>query len=68
MVTLLLVLNMTVAIGTLNGLIFYANVVHANKNILLPFQETNFITIFVSWLNLELGIDIALKGQKGKAW
>ena len=57
LVTLLLVLNMTVAIGTLNGLIFYANVVHANKNILLPFQETNFITVFVSWLNLELGID-----------
>ena len=57
LVTLLLVLNMTVAIGTINGLIFYANVVHANKNILLPFQETNFVTVFISWLNLELGID-----------
>ena len=48
---------MTVAVGTLNGLIFYANVVYANKSILLPFQETNFITVFISWLNLELGID-----------
>ena len=57
LITLLLVLNMTVAVGTLNGLIFYANIVYANKNILLPFQETNFITIFISWLNLELGID-----------
>ena len=57
LVTLLLVLNMTVAVGTLNGLIFYANVVYANKNTLLPFQETNFVTVFVSWLNLELGID-----------
>ena len=57
LVTLLLVLNMTVAVGTLNGLIFYANVVYANKSILLPFQETNFITVFISWLNLELGID-----------
>ena len=34
LVTLLLVLNMTVAVGTLNGLIFYANVVYANKSIL----------------------------------
>ena len=57
LVALLLVLNMTVAVGTLNGLIFYANVVYANKSILLPFQETNFLTVFISWLNLELGID-----------
>ena len=57
LVTLLLVLNMTVAIGTLNGLIFYANVVYASKSILLPFQETNFVTILISWLNLDLGID-----------
>ena len=58
LVALLLVLNMTVVVGTLNGLILYANVVHANKNILLPrFQKTNFITLFTSWLNLELGID-----------
>ena len=56
-VTLLLVLNVTVADGTLNGLIFYANVVYANKDILLPFQEINFITVFISWLNSELGID-----------
>ena len=57
LVTLLLMLNMTVAVGTLNGLIFYANVVYANKGILLSFQETNFITVIISWLNLELGID-----------
>ena len=57
LVTLLLVLNMTVAVGTLNGLIFYVNVVYVNKSILLPFQETNFITVFISWLNLDLGID-----------
>jgi hypothetical protein len=48
---------MTVAVGTLNGLIFYANVVYANQSILLPFQKTNFITVFISWLNLDLGID-----------
>ena len=57
LVALLLLLNMTVAVGTLNGLIIYANVVHANESILLPFQTRNFITVFISWLNLELGID-----------
>jgi hypothetical protein len=48
---------MTVAVGTLNGVIFYANVVYANKSILIPFQEANYITVLISWLNLELGID-----------
>ena len=57
LVTLLLVLNMTVAIGTLNGVIFYANVVYANKSILLQFQTINIVTVFISWLNLDLGID-----------
>ena len=71
LVALLLVLNMTVAVGTLNGLIFYANVVYANKSIYFQFQETNFITVIVSWLNLELGIDICYLAQMdtfGKIW
>ena len=48
---------MTVAVGTLNGLFFYANVVYAYQSILLPFQGVNFVTVFISWLNLDLGID-----------
>ena len=57
LVIFLLVLNLTVAVGTLNGLIFYANIVAVNRSILLPFSQSNFITIFISWLNLELGIE-----------
>ena len=57
LVALLLLLNITVAVGTLNGLIFYANVIHANERILLPFQTRNFITMFISWLNFNLGIN-----------
>ena len=50
--------SMTVATGTLNGLIFYVNIVAVNRSILLPFEEQNFTTVFISWLNnLELGID-----------
>ena len=58
LVALLLLLNMTVAVGSLNGLIFYANIVYANTSILLPLhEETNLVTVIISWLNLELGID-----------
>ena len=55
LVAFILVLNLTVAVGTLNGLIFYANIVAANRITFFP--STNFITVFISWLNLELGID-----------
>ena len=48
----------TVAVGTLNGLIFYANIVAANKCKFFP--SASFLTVFVSWFNLELGIDSGL--------
>ena len=52
-------LNITVAIGTLNGLLFYANVLAANPVVLLlSYPESNFIMVFISWINLELGIDV----------
>ena len=55
---LFLALNLTVAIGTLNGIIFYANmIVYANNSMFLLFIEPNFITAFISWLNLEIGFD-----------
>ena len=57
LVAVLLVLNLTVAIGTFNGIIFYANIIAANKSSFLPFSAPNFITVFISWLNLELGFD-----------
>ena len=58
LVALLLILNLTVAAGTLNGLIFYANIVNANSNIYFPYGQPKFITIFIAWLNLDLGIDV----------
>ena len=57
LVAVLLVLNLTVAVGTLNGIIFYANIVAANASIYLPFSYPSFITVFISWLNLEIGFD-----------
>ena len=58
LVASLLILNLTVAAGTLNGLIFYANIVYANSNIYFPHGQPRFITTFVAWLNLDLGIDV----------
>ena len=56
LVAFILILNMTVATGTIHGLIFYANILAANRSIFLPFDTPNFLTVFISWLNLDLGI------------
>ena len=58
LVALLMMLNLTVAIGTLNGLIFFANVVGANGNTLITSPSfMKFLSVPVSWLNLELGFN-----------
>ena len=56
LVVSILVLNLTVAVGTLNGLIFYANIIGANTSIFFPTENLRFISIFLSWLNLEVGL------------
>ena len=56
LVILLFLLHLTVAAGTLHGLIFYANIVAANHHIFFPQSSNNPASIFIAWLNLDLGI------------
>ena len=59
LVVFLTTLNMTVSIGTINGLIFYANIVRANQAIFFTPDTTNsFLSRFIAWLNLDIGIEI----------
>ena len=57
LVAIILVLNLTVAVGTLNGVIFYANIVNANGGTFFPSSQPTFATVFISWLNLDIGLD-----------
>ena len=57
LVTFILLLNLTVATGTIYGLIFYANILTANHSLFLQPSTSNFLTVFISWLNLDLGIE-----------
>ena len=58
LVVLLIVLNLTVSVGTINGLIFYANIVRANHATFFPANTTNsFLSWFIAWINLDLGIE-----------
>ena len=57
LVFLLFVCKMTVATGTLSGLVFYANIVGVNHTIFLPVKSTDTFSIFIAWLNLDFGIE-----------
>ena len=64
LVIFMLALNMTVAVGTLNGILFYANIVAVNiDTYFLPFTTPSFITVFISWLNLDVGFDVCIFGN-----
>ena len=50
--------NLTVANGNINGLIFYANIVSINGPVLFSsYTTTKYVSILISWLNLDLGIE-----------
>ena len=55
LVVILNALDLTVASGIINGLIFYANIVKANDATFFPKQS--FLSVFVAWLNIDLGIE-----------
>ena len=62
MVVGLTLLNITIATGTLSGIIFYCNVIGSNVSIFFRGQPITFLTpllkMFVSLINLETGISL----------
>ena len=66
LVIFMLALNMTIAVGTLNGILFYANIVAVNADIyFLPSTTPNFVTVLISWLNLDIGFDVCFTKTEG---
>ncbi|XP_064382955.1 uncharacterized protein LOC135331659 [Halichondria panicea] len=61
LVAMITLFDFTVANGTINGLIFYANIVWINNAILFPQQGKNIsyyiITVPIAWINLDFGIE-----------
>ena len=60
LVVLLLKCNLTVSVGHINGIMFYANIVQVNKALLFPNNQSiayHIFSTFIAWLNLDLGIE-----------
>ena len=82
LVACLIVCNLTIAEGTLSGLVLYANIVQANRSSFLPCDANNTDDIVIkaivcklsyitSWLSLDLGIETCFydgMDMYSKAW
>ena len=58
LVAVLTILNLTVSAGTINGLILYVNIIRALHPIFFP--STTFLSVFVAWMNLDIGMNSCL--------
>ena len=57
LVILLMLLNLTVSVGSINGLLFYANLVKLNESVFFSRGNIPVVTQFISWCNLDMGFE-----------
>ena len=57
LVILLMLLNLTVSVGSINGLLFYANLVKLNESVFFSSGNIPVVTQFISWCNLDMGLE-----------
>ena len=55
LVAILFALNLTVSMGTLGGVILYANIVYVNLITFFPGSSLNVLVVYISWINLYPG-------------
>ena len=61
LVVLLMLLDLTVSVGTINGLILYANIIQAQRTTFFTQDSLrSFLSTFIALLNLDQGIEICL--------
>ena len=71
LVILLIVLNLTVSAGSINGVLFYANLVKLNESVFFSQGNIPVVTQFISWCNLDMGFEYCfINGLDGyvKTW
>ena len=60
LVGVIMALNLTVSVGAVNGLLLYANMVKLNESVFSPNGRPPVVSQFISWLNLDFGIELCL--------
>ena len=60
LIVVLILLDITVSVGTISGLIFYANIIRAQHITFFGSETTFKLSVFIAWLNFDLGIETCL--------
>ena len=74
LVVLLVILDLTVSanVATINGLIFYANIIRAQHTTFFNHgNSSSFLSLFIAWINLDQGIELCLYNSLdaiGRCW
>ena len=58
LVLIIHLLKLTVTMGTINGLIFFCNIMSINESIFFNSANFSFVRIFISLINLDLGFEM----------
>ena len=58
LVVLLITLNLTISVGTLNGLLFYANIVKLYEPVFSKEEPFPVLSQVISWINLDFGFEV----------
>ena len=58
LVFIVMLLNLTTAMGTIHGLILYGNILAMNRSVFFPSNGFHPFNIFIAWINLDFGIEV----------
>ena len=58
LVLIIHLLKLTVTMGTINGLIFFCNIISINGSLFFDPSEFSFVKMFISLVNLDLGFEM----------
>ena len=58
LVLIIHLLKLTITMGTINGLIFFCNIMSINENLFFNTTKFSFVRLFVSLINLDLGFEM----------
>ena len=65
LVVLVIALNLTVTVGTINGLLFFANVIKIYQPLVTNFDKIPVLSQFISWINMDFGIETCFYNGMG---
>ena len=57
LLSFLSLIKTTVVTGMINSVILYANIMQVNRRLFFPTNIVNVLTVFIAWMNLDLGIE-----------